>query len=64
MSKDGNYPAFPGKNFSGMTKREYIATHILAGAQAGPAEYTSDEAAAKDAVGQADALIQALSEKE
>ncbi len=63
--KECNERAFPyvvGLNgiAGGLTKREYIATHILAGYGADSALHSSYEKAAEWAVQQADALLKEL----
>ncbi len=62
-SVNGNRPAFPNNPSStgGMTKREYMATHLLSGMLADPAmKFKTDEdfsLAACGAVSLADALL-------
>ncbi len=47
-----------------LTKREYMATHILAGLISRSPQEVNWHKAALDAIWQTDSLIQALSEKE
>ena len=61
MQVDPNMSAFPNPDERGMTIREYIATHIIAGFAASPSESCPDYPA-KSALKWADELISALNQ--
>ena len=67
MQTRPNNPANPigdAKYFSGLTKREYMATQALAGILANDGKEIEYDEAAEYAVGHADALIEALNKKD
>lgn len=56
---NGTYPAFPAGSFStnGLTKREYIAIHLLAGMMANPNFTDAPDSNAITCIQQADSLL-------
>lgn len=60
----GDWNEYDPELNEGMTKRELFAAMICAGIQANPEGSGSFDAYARDSVKQADALIEALNEKE